>query len=423
MRTPDYYRHAFPSLTMTALDGSPCIFFDNPAGTQVPQRVIDAVSTYYRTANANRHGAFLTSQRTEDVLQDAHQALADLVNAASPDDIATGPNMTTLSFALSYAVARQLQPGDEVVSSRLEHDAHLAPWLVLQRERGIHIRYIEVTPDLRLDLESARDVISPRTKVVAITYASNAVGSITDVSAICALAQQVGAHTIIDAVQYAPHGLIDVRAVDCDFLLCSAYKFFGPHQGFLYGKRARMDDLVANHVRSVPNRTPDKFEMGTQNHECLAGTTAAVSYLANLGTDLAVANGRVAPLGRRASLVEAMTAIKSYEETLVEHLLRGLAQIKGVRVWGVTDITQLRWRVPTVAITYDGIHPDTLAAWLGKHHIFVWSGNFYAQEIIDHLDLTAAGGVVRIGLAHYNTRDEVDRFLTVLDDARHGVPD
>jgi cysteine desulfurase family protein (TIGR01976 family) len=399
-------RSQFPSLSQT-LDGQPVVFFDNPGGTQCPQRVIDAVANYLVHDNANHGGAFATSRRSDAMLVDAHQAMADMLGAASPDEIVFGANMTTLTFGVSRALGRWLSPGDEIIVTHLDHDANVGPWLHVAADRGAVVKWVDINPaDCTLDLDTLRCQLSPRTKLVAVGYASNAVGTINDVETVTAMAHAAGALVFIDAVQYAPHGPVDVQSIGCDFLACSPYKFFGPHVGVLYGRRDLLDRLEAYKVRPALNQPPDKFETGTLNHEGIAGTRAAVEYLASLGDHLAP------PGSSRAARVHAsMAAIQAHEQDLSAYLLRGLNSIAGVRVRGIADPCRTEERVPTVSFTMDKRSPREIAERLGKRGIFVWDGNFYALALTERLGLEPSGGLLRVGLAHYNTADEVDRLI------------
>jgi len=326
-------RAHFPSLAIAEGDRSP-IFFDNPGGTQVAREVIDAVSNYYLHHNANLGGAFATSLQSEALLREAHAATADFLGAASPDEIVFGPNMTTLTFSLSRAIGRTLKAGDEIVVTHLDHDANIAPWLALE-ERGVVVKWADInTGDCTLDMGSLEAAISERTKVVAVAYASNAVGTINDVKTIVDMAHAAGAIVFVDAVQYAPHGPIDVTALGCDLLACSAYKFFGPHVGMVYGRHDLLDRLPAYKVRPAGNQPPGKFETGTQNHEGIAGTLGALRYFEWLGEQVAgeqspVSSGR----SRRERLVAAMTGIREHEKALSQALLEGLSSVPGVTVW------------------------------------------------------------------------------------------
>jgi cysteine desulfurase family protein (TIGR01976 family) len=400
-------RAQFPALGIE-LDGSPVVYLDGPGGTQVPQRVIDAVASYYRESNSNSGGAFLTSQRSDERLAAAREACADFLNARSAREIKFGPNMTTLTFGLSRAIGATLGLGDEILVSALEHDANVAPWRALT-ERGVIVRTIEIDrADCTLDLEDFEAKLGPRTRLVAVGLASNAVGTINDVGAIARRAHDVGALVFVDAVHFAPHGPIDVQALECDFLACSAYKFFGPHLGILYGKEELLDSLPAYKVRPAH----DRWETGTQNHEGIVGTAAALDYLAEIGA----ASG--APFddsfpgfgGRRLALKTAMAAIRAGESALLRRLMSGLAAIPGGRIHGITVEARFGQRVPTISFTLDGWPARRVAEELGRRGIFVWDGNMYAVELIERLGL-AERGLVRIGLVHYNTADEVDRLL------------
>ncbi len=409
-------RRHFPSLALEH-DGQPVVYFDNPGGTQVPQGCIDAIARYLTTANANTHGAFLTSARSDALLAEAHAAMADLLNAADPREIVFGPNMTTLTFAMSRAIGRTLKPGDEIVVTALDHDANVAPWQALAEERGAVVRMADVDlTTCTLDMADLRAKITPRTKVVAVGYASNAVGTINDVATIIGWAKEVGALTWIDAVQYAPHGPIDVQALGCDFLACSSYKFFGPHLGIVYGRLPLLEGIAAYKVRPAGDEPPDKWETGTQNHECVAGLVGTLEYLAELGrAHLDRYAGRFAGMtDRRLALHAALAAIQEHERALAEQLLVGLAAIPGLRVYGLTAAADLPRRVPTVAVTVAGHTPRALAEALGQRGIFTWDGNYYALNLMERLGLEATGGALRIGLAHYNTAAEVDRLLAAL---------
>ncbi|NOZ29544.1 MAG: cysteine desulfurase-like protein [Chloroflexi bacterium] len=408
-------RAQFPALSLTVND-RPAVYFDNPGGTQVPQCVIDAMTHYLRQANANVHGAFLTSQRTDEILADAHQAMADMLNASSPDEIVFGPNMTTLTLAISRAIGRLIRPGDEIVVTRLDHDANIAPWLALE-EQGAVIRWVDFdVEDCTLDMEDMRSKINERTRLVAVGYASNAVGTVNDVATITRWAHEAGAWIYVDAVQYAPHGPIDVQALGCDFLVCSAYKFFGPHVGVLYGRYDLLDQLPAYKVRPAPDDPPGKFQTGTQNHEGIAGTAAAVEYLAELGRTFGREHQTAFPdfTGRRRDVHAGLAAIRAHERDLVARLIDGLIQIPGLRVYGITDPDAFDQRVPTVSFTIQGISPREIATRLGQEGIFVWDGNYYALAVTQRLGVEESGGMVRVGLVHYNTAEEIDRLIETL---------
>jgi cysteine desulfurase family protein (TIGR01976 family) len=416
-----WIRGQFPALAQT-VNGHPAVFFDGPGGTQVPQRVIDAIADYLVYANANTHGAFATSARTDATIAAAHAAMADLLGC-DPDEVVFGPNMTTLTFAMSRAIGRELGPGDEIVVTRLDHDANVAPWRALE-ERGAVIKVVDIdVEDCTIDMDDLARQITARTKLVAIGYASNAVGTINDVAEVTRMAHAVGALTYVDAVHYAPHGPIDMRALDCDFLACSPYKFFAPHMGALYGKREHLQRLRPYKVRPAANETPDRWETGTKNHEGLAGVTAAIEYLAELGTrdwGLGTRSNAEAPKpqspipNRRAALLAAMTAIRDYERGLAEQLIGGLLAVPGLTFYGIREPERFDRRTPTVSIRVDGYPPRELAAFLGERGIFTWDGNYYALSLTERLEVEASGGMLRIGLAHYNTAEEVERLLAAL---------
>jgi cysteine desulfurase family protein (TIGR01976 family) len=407
-----WIRAQFPALDLQQ-DGRPVVYLDNPAGTQVPERTIAAIAEYLRTANANVHGAFLTSVRTDAMLGTVRQALADFLGAAAPHEIVLGPNMTTLTYLFSRALGRDFAPGDEVIVTELDHDANISPWLDLA-ERGVVIRRAPVRlEDCTLDMAALAGLLSPRTRLVAVTYASNAVGTVTDIAAIARLAHQAGALVWVDAVHYGPHGPIDVQALDVDFLVCSSYKFFGPHLGVLYGRADLLERITPHQLRPAPHTGPEKYERGTKNHECLAGLAGTLDYLAELGRR--VADG-AAPAAepRRAALLRAMTAIRAYEQTLSAAMLAGLATVPGLRLYGIADPARLAERVPTFAITLDGHPTAAVGRALGAAGIFAWTGNYYALEIMQRLGLEDTGGAVRIGAAHYNPLDEIDRLIGTL---------
>lgn len=411
-------RAQFPALQETDAHNRPYVFFDGPGGTQVPQTVIEAMADYFVRANANKGGYFLTSHRNEEIIHQAHEAMADFLNAPSPAEIVFGPNMTTLTYSLSRSIGRLLKPGDEVIVTRLDHDANISPWLALE-EQGVTVKWADFDiEDCRLDLDHLSSLLTSKTKLVAIGYASNAVGTINPVARIAALAHGAGAWLWVDAVHFAPHGPIDVQALGCDFLVCSAYKFFGPHVGVLWGKLELLEQLPAYQVRPAPQQAPYKFETGTQNQEGMAGVVAAVDYLARLGQTYGGAFE--AQLSRyekrRRDLKQAMEAIRAYERELFTSLMAGLETVQGLKIYGISQPSEFEERCPTVAFTRDGFTPAQIAAYLGEQGIFVWSGNYYALSVTERLGLEASGGMVRVGLAHYNTKAEVDRLIAALHD-------
>ena len=395
------------------VDGQPAVFLDNPGGTQVPQPVIDAIVDYLAHSNANHGGAFATSQRSDAILDDAHQAVADMLNAASPQEVVFGPNMTTLTFSISRALGREIGPGDEIVVTRMDHDANITPWVMMAEDRGATVRWVDFdVEDYTLDMAGLRNLLNERTKIVAVGYASNALGTVNDVATITRWAHEVGALAFVDAVQYAPHGPIDVQALGCDFLAMSAYKFFGPHEGILYGRYDLLDRTRAYKVRPATNDPPGKFETGTQNHEGIAGTLAAVNHLAEIGERYGAAYRDRYPglAGRRLNLKTGMAALRAYDADLGAAILDELETLPGVRIHGIADRSRLSERVPTVSFTWEDRHPREIAAALGKQGIFVWDGNYYALAVTTRLGLEGKGGMVRIGAAFYNTLDEIHRL-------------
>ena len=409
----DALRAEFPALARQQ-DGRPVAFLDGPGGTQVPQRVIDAVTGYYRDSNANSGGVFTTSELSDAIADEAHAAVADLVGAASPDEIKFGYNMTTLTLHVGRSIGATLAPGDEIVVTTLDHEANVSTWEAMAADRGLTVRKVDIRlDDVTLDLEDLESKLNARTKLVAIGYASNAVGTINPVAEIVARAHEVGALTYVDAVAYAPHGPIDVRALDTDFLVCSAYKWFGPHLGALYGKAEVLDRLPAFKVRPAH----DRFETGTASFESIAGTLAATDYLRDVGRsygDVAGAPGAAAASERRRELVAGMVAIAAYERELVTRLLDGLGGIRGVTIHGIVDRDRAASRVPTVSVSIDGVAPRAAAEALARDGIYAWDGDFYATGLIERLGKAEAGGVLRLGLVHYNTDGEVDRTLESL---------
>lgn len=399
-----FVRAQFPSIAR-----GPAIFFDNPGGTQVPERVIEAVGQYYRTSNANVGGAFATSRRTDAHVAAARQALADLLGAPDPATIVVGASMTALTFHLARSLAQTIQPGDEIIVTNLDHDANVSPWTDLEAV-GATIRVADINaPDATLSVAAVTALLRPgKTRLVAVTHASNAVGTIPDVAAITQAAHAAGALVFVDAVQFVPHGPVDVAALDCDFLACSAYKFFGPHVGVLYGKREHLERLTPHKVRPAKNAIPYRWETGTLNHEGLAGVTAAVEYLASLA-------GSGGAGDQRTALTQAMHAVNAYERTLSAYLLAGLARFPDISVHGITDPARLNERVPTVAWTWPRLSARATCEFLAERaDLCAWSGNYYALALMERLGLEETGGAVRIGLAHYNTVAEIDILLATL---------
>ncbi|HXF74288.1 MAG TPA: cysteine desulfurase-like protein [Actinomycetota bacterium] len=409
MEAPDLsaVRDRFPALARTGPDGRPCAFLDAPGGTQVPGQVIEAISSYLRTSNANLHGAFETSRETDRVVEEARRAGADLLGA-DPGEIVFGPNATTLLFHLSRALAKELRPGDEVVVTRLDHDANVAPWLLAAEEAGARVRWVDVREeDVTLDEASFDAALEGRPRLVAFTLASNAVGTIPPAASLARRAREAGAVVICDAVHLAQHRPLDVRALGADVVVCSPYKVFGPHLGMLWARRELLEGWRAAKVRPAPDEPPARWETGTQSHEALAGWAAAVEYLADLGRTFA----RPAGPGRRAAVLAAFDAIARYESVLAERFLSGLEALPHVRLYGIADRRRLAERTPTFAVRVGSQHPAETAATLARRGIFVWDGNYYALAVMERLGLEATGGAVRVGFCHYATAEEVDRVL------------
>lgn len=404
----NHWRARFPALDRE-IDGRPVVYFDGPAGSQVPQSVVDAVAECMTDVNANCGGAFATSRETDELLNRAHRAVADFLGTDDSDLVVFGPNMTTLTLGLARAMSRTWTAWDEVVVTRLEHDANFTPWVQAARDAGATVREVAIRPDdCTLDMDDLQSKLNDRTRLVAVGAASNAVGTINPLREVADRVHAVGGQLFVDAVHYAPHGPIDVQAWDCDFVSCSAYKFFGPHEGILWGKRGPMTELPAYKLRPATDELPGRWMTGTQNHEGIAGTMAAIDYLAEIGhaTDPAATD-------RRSALAAAYAAIVSYERTLVRHMLESLAELKDVRVWGISDLDRLAERVPTVGITHSRRSPREIAEYLADRGIFVWHGNYYALPLTESLGLEPEG-MVRIGQLHYNTCAEIDRLVEAL---------
>jgi cysteine desulfurase family protein (TIGR01976 family) len=405
-------RAHFPALTVED-EGRPRIYFDAPGGTQVCAEAIDAISAHLRAGTANLGGSFATSAECGALSREAHAAAADLIGGHA-DEIAFGPNMTSLTFALSRALSQSWQAGDEIVLTRLDHDANITPWVLAARDRDVSVRWLDidvVTGELRIDDLSG--ILSPRTKLVAFGAASNALGTLNDVAGITEIVRHGSdALTFVDAVQSVPHVPTDVSALGCDFLACSPYKFFGPHMGMVWGRTTRMEDVAAYKVRPATNHPAAlRFETGTPSFEAQAGLIGTIDYLAWLGRD-----SSAAPVERRAALRAAMTACADYETILMSRLIDGLSSIAGLSLYGPQGAER---RVPTFAFTFAGHAPQTVAAHLGAHGIHAWAGHFYAVEVVRRLGLDASGGLIRVGLCHYNTAAEVDRLIEVLTELAH----
>jgi len=400
----NWIRAQFPSLSQT-LNGHPVAFLDGPGGTQVPQQVINAISDYLKQSNANTGGAYATSQRTDQMIAEARAASADFLGC-DPDEIVFGANMTSLTYAMSRAIGRELGPGNEIVLTHLDHDANVSPWRALE-ETGATVRFVDVNErDCTLDMSDMARKVTGHTRLVATGYASNAVGTINDVKEVVRIAHAAGAMAYIDAVHYAPHGPIDVRALDCDFLVCSTYKFFGPHMGVLYGKREHLKRLQPYKVRANTNAIPNRWEWGTLNHECIAGITACVEYLAGVGRHV-----DPSAKSRRAALMAAYGTIQQHERGLTERLIEGLLPISGLTLYGISDASRFDKRCPTIAVRIAGFTPLQLASKLGERGFFTWDGNYYALNLSERLDVEKDGGFLRIGMVHYNTLEEIERLL------------
>ena len=404
-------RDHFPALSRT-INGVAVAYLDGPGGTQVPRECSAAMTRYLERSNANHGGAFTASVETDAILDAAHAAGADFVNAGDPAEITFGPNMTTITFSVSRALGRDLRPGDEIVVTRLDHDANVAPWLAVAEERGATIRWIELADGgATLDLDGLGEVISPRTRIVAVGLASNALGTVNDVGRVIAAAHSVDAIAYVDAVHAAPHLPLDVTALHADFVVTSPYKFFAPHLGMLYGRREMLERLPAYRVRPAPATLPGKWEVGTQNHEALAGLLGTFEYLDALGA----AYGDVAGQSvRRARLRAAMSAIVAHERDLSAAVLERLASVRGLRLYGIDDAALGDERVPTFSFTLDGHSPRAVTEHLASHAISAWDGDFYAWELVRALGLADSGGLVRVGFVHYNTIDEADRLHDAL---------
>jgi cysteine desulfurase family protein (TIGR01976 family) len=402
-----WVRSQFPALAQT-VSGHPAVFLDGPGGTQVPQQVIDAITDYLSRNNANTGGAYHTSRNTDRMIAEARSAMGDFLNCDA-DEIVFGQNMTALTFAMSRAIGRELAPGDEIVLTLLDHDANFSPWKALE-EKGVIIRKVKFNEeDCTLDMQDLAAKIGKRTCLVAVGYASNAVGTINNVAEVVRLARQAGALSYIDAVHYAPHGPIDVRALDCDFLVCSTYKFFGPHMGVLYGKREHLKRLRPYKVRPNTDNIPNCWEWGTLNHECIAGIKACVEYWEELGR-----RAKPAVATRRAAILAAHEAIHEHERKMMEKMTAGLLAIPGMKLYGISDPSRFENRCATIVVRIEGHTPLELATKLGERGFFTWDGNYYALNLTEQLDVERTGGFLRIGLVHYNTMEEVEGLLAAL---------
>ena len=400
-------RDHFPALSRM-VNGVPVAYLDGPGGTQVPRECIAAISTYLERSNANHGGAFTASVETDALLHEVHSAGADFLGAHDPDEISFGPNMTTITFSTSRALGRDLGPGDEVVVTRLDHDANVAPWLAVAADRGATVRWLELTDDrTALDLDALSEVVGSRTRIVAIGLASNALGTVTDVGRVIEAAHAVGAIVYVDAVHAAPHLPIDVSALQADLLVTSPYKFFAPHLGMLYGRRDLLERLDAYRVRPAGAELPGKLEVGTQNHEALAGLLGTFEYLESLGAAYGEASDRS---DRRGRLRAAMSAIHVHERVMSLAVLERIGNLPGLTMHGIVDPARVGERVPTFSFTLAGHEPREIAEHLARRGISAWDGDFYAWELVRHMGLADAGGLLRIGFVHYNTLEELDRL-------------
>ena len=406
-------RNRFPSLNR------PEVFFDNPGGTQIARQSLARVNSYLLECNANHEGAFATSIASDAILEEAHQAMADFYNAGSPEEIVFGNNMTTLTLHVSRSISRDWQAGDEIVVTRLDHDANVTPWILAAQDQGCKVTWVEFNlEDGTLNMEQLEMALEHKPRLLAVGYASNSLGTINPVARIIRMAHAAGTLVYIDAVQYAPHGPIDVQELDCDFLIASAYKFFGTHAGILYGKREYLEQLSAYKVRPATNNLPGKWETGTQNHEGIAGVLGAIEYFEWIGKEFggkqiegSVDSGYQ---GRRMALKQAMLAIHAHELELSRALLNALQSIPGLSLYGLADLHRLDERVPTFSFRIKDLPPRSIAEKLAKEGIYVWDGNYYAINVTEQLGLENKGGMVRVGAVHYNTLQEVERLKNVL---------
>jgi cysteine desulfurase family protein (TIGR01976 family) len=414
----DAIRRHFPSLSIRD-NGTSRIYFDNPAGTQIAKSVAERITECLLESNANVCGSFETSRRADAVIAGARAAMADFLNAASPEEIVFGQNMTTITLHISRSIGRTLRPGDEIIVSHMDHDANVTPWTLLAEDLDLKVKWLTFnTETFEYDLDELDSLLSDRTKLVCVGGASNLIGTINDVRTICAKARAAGALSYVDAVQLAPHVAIDVQDLGSDFLVCSAYKFFGPHQGILWGRRDVLESLVPYKVRPATSEIPSCFETGTQSHEGLAGTAAAVNYFAWVGENLATDyHHKHEQYRTRTKYVHsALDYLFAYEKKLAAHLIDGLQNIDGIQIQGITALDAQDRRVPTVSFTANSRSSASIAEALGQRNIFVWSGHCYAVGITKALGIHESGGVVRIGPVHYNSIEEIDELLVALDE-------
>ena len=409
----DVIRQQFPSLNR------PAIFFDNPGGTQIAKQSLDRITKYLIENNANHEGAFATSKASDAVLDEAHQAMADFYNAPSAKEIVFGNNMTTLTLHLSRSISRDWKEGDEIVLTRLDHDANVTPWVLAAQDKGVKVNWVDFdVEDGTLKLDDLQKALERKPKLVAVGYASNSLGTVNPIEKITKMAHDAGALVYVDAVQYAVHGPIDVQKIDCDFLVSSSYKYFGPHAGILYGKRELLEKLVAYKVRPATNELPGKFETGTQNHEGIAGILGAIEYFdwvgKEFGGEYASELSQQGYSGRKLLLKQAMTAIHAYEFELSRALLSALEAVPNIRIFGNTDPRRLDERIATFSFRIGDLNPRSVAEKLAAENIYVWDGNYYAINVSERLGLEDKGGMVRVGAVHYNTVDEVAKLKDAL---------
>lgn len=405
---PHTIRDQFPGLQREA------VFLDNPAGTQIVQRSLDRITEYLIHTNANHAGAFTTSRESDRLIDRARQTTADFLNASRPEEIVYGPNMTTLTLHLSRSIARILEPGDTIAVTRLDHDANVSPWTLIAADRGCQVAWVDFdVEDGRLDLNSFEAALDRKPRLVAFGYASNALGTINPVKQLTEMAHQADALVYVDAVQYAPHGPIDVQDLGADFLVCSAYKFYGPHIGVLYGKYDLLEELTAYKVRPASDQVPWKWETGTPSFEGIAGVLGALEYFAWIGEEFGEAYQKRYQdrfSGQALQLKKGLAAVRDYEYKFSQVLLETLNGVPGLRVYGLDDPGDVAERVPTVAVNLEGVHPRKAAELLDQQGIYVWDGNYYAICVTERLEVEDSGGMVRIGGAHYNTLEEIDRL-------------
>jgi cysteine desulfurase family protein (TIGR01976 family) len=406
-------RAQFPSLQRNA------IFLDNPGGTQIARQSLERITRYLLECNANHAGVFATSVASDVILDEAHQAMADFYNASGPDEIIFGNNMTSLTLHISRSISRTWKAGDEIVVTRLDHDANVSPWVLAAQDRGVQVNWVDFdVEDGTLKMDDLQKALERKPRLLAVGYASNSLGTINPMTRIIPMAHAAGTLVYVDAVQYAPHGPIDVQKLDCDFLVSSSYKFFGNHSGILYGKRALLEELFAYKVRPAPNSLPGKFETGTQNHEGIAGVLGAVEYFEwvghQFGGEHAEALHEHGYTGRRLFLKQAMSAIRAYEFELNRALLAALESIPGLRLYGLTDARRLEERVATFSFRLKELPPRLVAEKLAAENIYTWDGNYYALNVSERLGVETSGGMLRVGAVHYNTLEEIDRLRTVL---------